>query len=59
MIKTGADKSNPFKNCEYIHSHAKYPERDTYLELDNISAGEYYVYCDVTWGISSSQLPKK
>ena len=29
------------------------------LELENINAGEYYIYCDVSWDLSSSQLPKK
>jgi hypothetical protein len=54
LIKPGADKQNPFKNCEYINSYAKYAERDQYIELENINAGEYYIYCDISWDLSSS-----
>lgn len=46
------------KDSTFIKSDAG-SERDHYFEFDNLDAGDYYIYCDVTWNESSKQLPKK
>ena len=58
LIKAGDDKDNLLKNCEFIKSDEG-TDRDHYFEFENLDAGEYYIYCDLTWNESSKSLPKK
>ena len=58
IVQPGDDRRNPLKNCKFIKSDSG-TERDHYIEFDNLDAGHYYVYCEITWNESSKQLPKQ
>lgn len=48
LVKENSDDGS-FENCKYVRGQVNNQHRDTYIEVPDMDAGNYWIYIDLEW----------
>ena len=49
LVKENPDKPNSYEDCTIVESCISRQDRDSYLEVEDLEAGAYWLYVDIEW----------
>lgn len=49
LVKENSANENSLKDCTFVEASITRQDRDTYLEVEDLDAGVYWLYVDFEW----------